>query len=85
MKRLKPTIIRPKQQATPQCCVEVEPPTKATMWRRERYVRLRPDYNPDLCQKPSTIEIDGKCYCMAHAGKIALEKWIVGDLEERVC
>ena len=83
MRQIKPKAIKPKIEKSPQCCVVVEQ-SPSTEWRIERYRRTRPQYNPLCCQQPSTYEIDGKPYCTSHAGKIALEKWIVGDLEERI-
>jgi hypothetical protein len=79
---VKPQIIKPARVVTPQCCVTVEPPTHATMWRRDRYKRLRPHFNPDHCQHESTVEIDCDHYCTAHAGKIALDRWLSGKLRE---
>lgn len=81
MRLTKPTVIKPLPVKTPQCCAVVTLPT-AQAYLVERYKRLRPEYDPNRCQKPSTVEIDGKHYCRSHAGQIALEKWIVGDLVE---
>lgn len=79
---VKPQVIKPARVVTPQCCVEVDPPTHAQMWRRDRYKKLRPQFDPDRCQHESTVEIDGKHYCTAHAGRIALDRWLKGDLVE---
>lgn len=79
---LKPKIIKPERVETPQCCAEVDPPTKASMWRRDRYKKLRPHFDPDRCQRESTVEIDGKAYCRGHAGGMALDRWLKGDLVE---
>lgn len=40
---------------------------------RERYLRDRPHYNPDLCQRMSSVTVDGKPMCKVHAGKTALK------------
>ncbi|WP_316397326.1 hypothetical protein [Bradyrhizobium sp. 33ap4] len=80
---IKAKIIKPARVVTPQCCAPVEPPTKATMWRRDRYLKLRPSFNPDACQRESTVEIDGKPYCRLHAGGLALDKWLKGELVEK--
>lgn len=78
---LKAKIIKPERVVTPQCCAEVEPPTHANMWRRDRYLKLRPTFDPDRCQRESTVEIDGKPYCRLHAGGIALDRWLSGNLK----
>lgn len=82
---IKAKVIRPEPLHTPQCSAPVEPPTHATMWRRDRYIRLRPHMDPDRCQRESTIEIDGKPYCRLHAGGIALDRWLGGKLSEATC
>ncbi len=79
---IKPRVLRPEPAHTPQCCAEVDPPTHATMWRRERYPKMRPSFDPDRCQRESMIEIDGKPYCRLHAAGIALDRWISGQLIE---
>jgi hypothetical protein len=80
---VKPQVIKPARVVTPQCCVEVDPPTHCTSYRLDRYKRLRPHFDPHRCQHESTVEIDGKHYCTAHAGKIALERWLSGSLVEK--
>lgn len=82
IKTLKPMLIKPAPVTTPQCCVPVAPPTRATMWRRERYKTLRPSFDPDRCQRESVVSVNGKHYCRIHAGVIALELWLSGDLIE---
>jgi hypothetical protein len=79
---IKPKVIKPEPRHTPQCCVPVDPPTHAEMWRRERYTRTRPSFDPDRCQRESVIDIDGNHYCRLHAGGIALERWLKGELTE---
>jgi hypothetical protein len=79
---IKIKVIRPEPVHTPQCCMKVDPPTHANMWRRDRYKTLRPTFDPDLCQRESTVRIDGKPYCRIHAGGIALDRWIKGKLIE---
>ncbi|MER9176202.1 hypothetical protein NKH72_21740 [Mesorhizobium sp. M0955] len=82
---LKPKIIKPERVVTPQCCAEVEPPTHATMWRRDRYKKLRPQFDPDRCQRESTLDIEGKPYCRIHAGQLALDRWLSGELVVKEC
>jgi hypothetical protein len=77
---LKPIIVKPARVSTPQCCVPVAPPTHAEMWRRDRYKKLRPKFDADRCQRESILKIDGKCYCRIHAGQLALDLWMKGDL-----
>lgn len=79
---LKPRVIKPARVITPQCCAPVEPPTHATMWRRDRYKKLRPEFNPDLCQRESSLSIHDKPYCRIHAGGLALDMWLTGQLVE---
>ncbi len=68
IKVLKPLV--PKPDATPQCCVKVDPPWRNSSWRKERYGGEENDYN--RCQRNSTVQIDGKYYCRLHAGQVAL-------------
>lgn len=82
MKVLKPLIVKPEPVSTPQCCVEVTPPTHAPHWRRDRYKITRPSFNPDRCQRESLLEYEGKNYCKIHAGQLALEMWLSGKLKE---
>lgn len=79
---LKPIQIRPQRITTPQCCVPVDPPTHDQAWRRERHKRNRPQFDPDRCQRESTLAISGQHYCRLHAGQFALEKWLLGELKE---
>lgn len=81
--QIKPKIIKPDPIITPQCSAAVDPPTKASMWRRDRYKKLRPTFDPDRCQRESSIEINGKPYCRIHAGGLALDKWLSGKLVEK--
>jgi len=74
-------IKAPKPVATPQCSAPVDPPSHAPAWRRERYMRLRPSYDPDCCQRDSSVVIDGKTYCRLHAGGIALDRWLRGEIK----
>jgi hypothetical protein len=80
--QLKPKIIKPKPRHTPQRQAVVDPPTHATMRRHDRYKRLRPTFDPDRCQRESTVEIDGKPYWRIQAGSMALERWLRGELTE---
>lgn len=79
---LKPKIIKPARVVTPQCCIEIDPPLHAPEWRKNRYSKLRPSYDPTLCQHPSVLEYQGKHYCGRHAGVLALDLWVSGKLVE---
>lgn len=81
----KPLILKPRIQQhprveTPQCSATVPPPTHSEQWRLGRYKELRPHYDPTKCQRESTLSIDKKPYCRIHAGQIALEKWMKGEI-----
>jgi hypothetical protein len=78
IKPVKPIRIKPVHVPTPQCCVEVKWPDND--WRRERYKKLRPTFDPDHCQHESSFDIDGNLYCKLHAGQVALDKWVRGLL-----
>lgn len=80
IRQLKPIVIKPESVQTPQCCVRVEEPVGSRGWRKERYMRLRPGLDPDLCQHSSVFEIDGYFYCRMHAGQKTLEMWREGRL-----
>lgn len=54
----------------PQCCVTVAAPVRNPDWRKEYYAGKPNDYTK--CQRPATIELDGKFYCRPHAGWVAL-------------
>ena len=41
-------------------------------WRAKRYSTLRPNWDPERCQRQVAFRIDGKCLCRIHAGKEAL-------------
>lgn len=79
---LKPQVVRPAVVHTPQCCVEIRETEwlSRSDWRRERYSKLRPHFDPALCQHESVFLLDGKHYCKSHAGIYALEKWMKGEL-----
>jgi hypothetical protein len=80
---LKPIIVKPEPVRTPQCCIPVDPPTRAQHWRRDRYEKLRPEFDASLCQRESVIQHNGKHYCRVHAGQLALNMWLAGDLVEK--
>jgi len=40
-----------------------------------------PSHAPDCCQRDSSIVIDGKNYCRLHAGGIALDRWLRGEIK----
>ena len=79
---VKPVVIKPVRKVTPQCAVVIPAHTHHERWRQSRYAELRPHMDPKRCQHESTVEIDGKHYCTAHAGKIALDRWLSGKLRE---
>jgi hypothetical protein len=79
---VKPIVVKPARVVTPQCCVEIPANTHHERWRQERYAKMRPHWKPTHCQHESTVEIDGLHYCTAHAGKIALDRWLSGKLRE---
>ncbi|UFW91035.1 hypothetical protein BjapCC829_21850 [Bradyrhizobium barranii] len=80
---VKPVFVKPARVVTPQCCIEPDDNDRMRLWRQERYRQLRPDFDPQKCQRESVVEIDGKHYCGSHAGKVALNKWLSGDLVEK--
>ena len=63
--------------ATPQCC---EPIPLNKRIRNKAWAKS--SYSAEHCQKASGILINNKPYCRQHAANIALEMWLVGDLEE---
>ncbi len=65
---------------TPQCCVPVQAPSYNSDWRAQRYKERGTD--PKLCQRNSTVIIDGKPYCRLHAGQVALDILLMQELEE---
>ena len=80
----RPPII-PQRLQTPQCCVQPDEQFtsyRISQWRKERYARIRPEWNPEQCQLASVVLIDEKPYCRKHAGIIALDKWMKGELTE---
>lgn len=79
---LKPQYVRPEPVRTPQCEVEVQGPSWLgnTEWRKQRYSKLRPQFDPKKCQHESVFKLDGKHFCKSHAGIYALEKWMKGEL-----
>lgn len=77
---IKPTLIKPERIPTPQCSIVVDDPSHWKGWRSQRYERLRPQFDPKLCQHESSFKIDGKYYCRAHAGQITLKMWCDGLL-----
>ena len=69
-----------------QCCVSVDT-TVYNKWyrgrRAEKVARMDPAWDPDRCCRAAVMEIDGQHYCRTHAGSIALERWLSGELIER--
>lgn len=52
-----------------------------TNWRKHRYGPDSPhDYR--MCRRIAVVEVDDVYLCSAHAGKLALLKWVKGDLVE---
>lgn len=77
---LKPQVIRPERVETPQCETPVAEPYPSWDWRKDRYSKLRPHFDPSRCQHESVFKLDGKYLCKKHAGIYALEKWMKGEL-----
>lgn len=82
IKKLKVVSTPPKRLVTPQCSTVIPANSHFEAWRKERYKKLRPDMDPERCQRESTVQISGKPYCSNHAGKIALKLWLDGKLKE---
>lgn len=82
IKGLKAIHIKPERIITPQCSTVIPANSHFEAWRKDRYKKLRPDMDPERCQRESTVKIDGKPYCSNHAGKIALKLWLSGKLKE---
>lgn len=80
---VKPVVVKPARVVTPQCSEIIPADTRFEIWRKGRYQKLRPQFDPERCQRESTVQIDGRHYCSNHAGRIALAKWLKGDLVER--
>lgn len=80
IKPLKPVRLKPARVATPQCDAPVKAPTHHPAWRQQRYSVLRPQWDVNKCQLESAFKIDGKNYCSGHAGRVALRKWLAGEL-----
>lgn len=80
---VKPFILKPARVVTPQCSVLIDEVERGKQWRLDRYKQLRPTFDPLKCQRESTVKIDGTHYCSTHAGKIALKKWLKGELIEK--
>lgn len=77
MKRIKPLI--PEPVVTPQCCVAFDETKWADHYLKRRAARCDAfGWNPALCTKPSSYEIEGKFYCTQHAGQIALKMMTEG-------
>ncbi len=81
-REVKPLLVKPPRVVTPQCCVEPDDTDRMRRWRQERFKKLRPDMDPQKCQRESVVQIDGKYYCANHGGKVALKKWLRGELIE---
>jgi len=80
--RIKPKVVKFQPTRTTQCCVNVDPPVHDDMWRRDAYKKLHPSFDPDKCQRESTVVIDGKPYCRIHADAEALSRRLNGKLAE---
>ena len=77
---LKPIRVKPERIITEQCCVEVNSPSHDLEWRKKFYSRRHSRFDYRRCQRESVVVIDGQSYCQLHGGKIALEKWLNGEL-----
>lgn len=60
----------------PQCTAVTNTDIRQQTRMRERYMRLRPEYDPELCQRQASVTVDGKPMCKIHAGRIALAKML---------
>jgi len=71
----------PVAYSTPQCCVMVNDSSYSQYALARRHERLaQHNFEPGRCTRPSSYEIDGKSYCTAHAGKVALKKLIETEM-----
>lgn len=77
---LKPIVVKPERVVTPQCSAVIPADTRFEEWRKGRYQRLRPHLDHTRCQRESVVQIEGKPYCRLHAGGLALDRWLKGDL-----
>lgn len=51
-----------------------------TQWRTDRY---KDDSHPhECCRRIAVVMVDDRAYCRLHAGRLALDKWIKGELTE---
>jgi len=80
---LKLFVIKPERVVTPQCITVIPADTRFEEWRKGRYQKLRSHLDASRCQRESVVTIDGKPYCRLHAGGVALDKWLAGELVER--
>jgi len=80
---LREPVIRPEPVSTPQCSMVVYTAGHDAAWRERWYGQRRPGADPKRCQHDSNVTIDGKPYCRRHAGALALERWLKGDLVEK--
>lgn len=80
--RLKPVVVRPVVVHTPQCEAVIKKTEWLSReeWRKKRYSKIRPHFDPLKCQHESVFKLDGKHFCKSHAGIYALEKWMKGEL-----
>lgn len=63
-----------------QCCVKIREVDRLVKqdWRVKRYSQLRPNWDPERCQRQVAFEIDGHRYCRIHAGTEALRILLAG-------
>lgn len=60
------------QKASDQCQYPTEDKGRLIQWRIDRYLHLRPTFDPLKCQHECHFEIQGLRVCRSHAGKMLL-------------
>lgn len=79
IKQLYPPPPKPIIKQFVQCSEIVPPMTWNPAWRQERYANK--NLKPECCVRQAQYRIDGKPYCSAHAGRIALHYWATGKIK----
>lgn len=75
IRQLRPAKIAKSKITLPQCEFPVDEPIRNKLWAKK-------GYKAEFCQKEAGIAIGAKCYCRQHAGQIALDKWLKGELTD---
>lgn len=68
------------QKASDQCQHPTNDTGRLIAWRKGRYLRLRPTFDPLKCQHECQFEIQGLRVCRPHAGKMLLNLAARGKL-----